>query len=67
METGGGRQGANASCEGDYPPLDMGASARERATEFAREQSPYFEVVEKPPPKRERARLDAIASLPKQD
>jgi hypothetical protein len=50
-----------------YKASYMGASARERAIEFAREQSPDFEIIEKPPPKREQARLDAITSLPKRD
>ena len=31
--------------------------------QFAREKSPDFEIVEKPTPKREQARLDAIAGL----
>jgi hypothetical protein len=43
----------------------MGASARERAVAFARAQSPDFEIVEKPTPKREQARLEAIAGLSK--
>lgn len=46
-----------------YAMSFMGADAKESAMQFAREKSPDFEIVEKPTPKREQARLDAIAGL----
>jgi hypothetical protein len=35
-----------------YAMSFMGADAKERAIQFAREKSPDFEIVEKPTPKR---------------
>jgi hypothetical protein len=41
----------------------MGTDARERAIAFAQTNYSEFTVVSKPTPKREQARLDAIAGL----
>jgi hypothetical protein len=41
----------------------VGEDAKARATVFAAKISPEFQVVEKPTPKREQSRLDAIAAL----
>jgi hypothetical protein len=48
-----------------YKAAFMGDDAKDRAIQFARDKSPDFEIVEKPTPKREQARLDAIAGLSK--
>ncbi len=44
-----------------YAMSFMGSEAKERAMQFARDKSPDFEIVEKPTPKRKRARLDAAS------
>lgn len=46
-----------------YKSTFSGSGARERAIEFAILLRGDFEIVEQPTPKRESARLDAIAGL----